>query len=378
MARTDNLTNYLTDIAAAIKQKKGDTSPIKASNFDTEIANLPTGGGGGSTGDMNVDDYFNTSLSYTKDTFLPWYDTSTDYTYLVNEEHTKVIAGVSSSSIILVPIEEKDNYNTRWQITANSSNWRIKNIDLNYYLRIQNGVLRLGTSAANWTNSTTSGKMYCTASYTSYYLMVENDVLSATSTPANGQIFESYKTNGMVMKEDIANSYLIKKYIIKAPTITIPDSITTLAYFCTEYRLLLMPKIIFNDNITALQYMFNNCMNATNIDTSGFNTTNVTNMANMFYYCNALTSLDLSSFETPALTNVSNMFYMCRALKHIDMRNFDFTNVTNYSNMFGASAGDGVPNSCEIIVKDDTAKTWITTNFSRLTGVKTVAEYEGE
>lgn len=45
MARIDNLTNYLTDIASAIKNKKGDESPIKASEFDTEIENLPSGGG---------------------------------------------------------------------------------------------------------------------------------------------------------------------------------------------------------------------------------------------------------------------------------------------------------------------------------------------
>lgn len=44
MARTDNLTNYLSDIATAIKNKKGDSTPILASNFDTEIANLPSGG----------------------------------------------------------------------------------------------------------------------------------------------------------------------------------------------------------------------------------------------------------------------------------------------------------------------------------------------
>lgn len=45
MARTDNLTNYLEDVATAIKNKKGDDAPIKASEFDTEIENLPSGGG---------------------------------------------------------------------------------------------------------------------------------------------------------------------------------------------------------------------------------------------------------------------------------------------------------------------------------------------
>lgn len=45
MARTDTLGNYLTDIATAIKTKKGDETPINASKFDEEIANLPSGGG---------------------------------------------------------------------------------------------------------------------------------------------------------------------------------------------------------------------------------------------------------------------------------------------------------------------------------------------
>ena len=44
MARTDTLNNYLTDIATAIKEKKGDTAPINASKFDEEIKNLPSGG----------------------------------------------------------------------------------------------------------------------------------------------------------------------------------------------------------------------------------------------------------------------------------------------------------------------------------------------
>ena len=44
MARTDTLTNFLTDVAAAIKTKKGDTTAIPAANFDTEIANLPSVG----------------------------------------------------------------------------------------------------------------------------------------------------------------------------------------------------------------------------------------------------------------------------------------------------------------------------------------------
>lgn len=44
MARTNNLTNFLTDVADAIKQKTGNDSPILASDFDTEILTIPAQG----------------------------------------------------------------------------------------------------------------------------------------------------------------------------------------------------------------------------------------------------------------------------------------------------------------------------------------------
>ena len=43
MARTDTLGNFLTDVATAIREKKGTTDTIPASNFDTEISSIQTG-----------------------------------------------------------------------------------------------------------------------------------------------------------------------------------------------------------------------------------------------------------------------------------------------------------------------------------------------
>lgn len=42
MARTDNLNNFLTDVANAIRTKTGSSEEIQASNFDTEISTIPT------------------------------------------------------------------------------------------------------------------------------------------------------------------------------------------------------------------------------------------------------------------------------------------------------------------------------------------------
>lgn len=43
MARTNNLTNFLTDVATAIKTKTGESAAIPASQFDTKIAGITTG-----------------------------------------------------------------------------------------------------------------------------------------------------------------------------------------------------------------------------------------------------------------------------------------------------------------------------------------------
>ena len=44
MARVNNLTNFLNDVATAIKTKLGDNTPIPASQFDTKIGEIETGG----------------------------------------------------------------------------------------------------------------------------------------------------------------------------------------------------------------------------------------------------------------------------------------------------------------------------------------------
>ena len=49
MAKNDNLTDFLTDVADAIRAKKGTTSKINPQDFSSEIASIETGGGGGDT-----------------------------------------------------------------------------------------------------------------------------------------------------------------------------------------------------------------------------------------------------------------------------------------------------------------------------------------
>ena len=87
------------------------------------------------------------------------------------------------------------------------------------------------------------------------------------------------------------------------------------------------------NNDTDYYYLFS-YSNATEIDTSNFDTSNVTDMRNMFYNCKNLTSLDVSNFDTSKVTNMYYMFYSCESLTSLDVSNFDTSNVTTMDGMF--------------------------------------------
>lgn len=87
MARTDTLTNYLTDIADAIREKTGSSETIQASSFDTAIENIPSGGGEpnwSEIGYSNAPDYVMTAFNYAKDIYDNWDSSTTTMQNLYN------------------------------------------------------------------------------------------------------------------------------------------------------------------------------------------------------------------------------------------------------------------------------------------------------
>ena len=131
---------------------------------------------------------------------------------------------------------------------------------------------------------------------------------------------------------------------------------------------------------TSANYMFRSCcfytsQNEYNIDFSKLILPNIKSSSYMFsgFGGNKIKNINLSNFNPIKLTTSSNMFYSCK-VTHIDLRSLDFTNLTSYTDMFGPNASNGVPDNCEIIVKDQTQKSWVNEKFTRLTNVKTVAE----
>ena len=81
MARVDSLGHFLTDVADAIREKKGTSDTIQASEFDTEITNLPSGGSShawSAIGYNGEPKSFQEMFDYSKEIYDNWDNTIID------------------------------------------------------------------------------------------------------------------------------------------------------------------------------------------------------------------------------------------------------------------------------------------------------------
>ena len=234
----------------------------------------------------------------------------------------------------------------------------------------------------------------------------------ATVISTGADLNEYFETN---ITSYAYNSYKGGLQVVKkTPVINIADSVTTLNAACYDYwKIAVNPPtlsggknvtnmenlfgitntavgsyiqnstadvhLLDTRNVTTMKYMFGNNTKTTTITgLSNFNCNSLETAEGMFWACHMLTSIDFGNNTFPVLNTTKNMFYGCKALTHLDIRGMNLTILDSYNLMFGDSSANGaIPADCEIIVADQTQKDWVTSHFSRLTNVKTVAEYEG-
>lgn len=120
-----------------------------------------------------------------------------------------------------------------------------------------------------------------------------------------------------------------------------------------------------------LQQMFGGMSNLIELDLSTWKNFKPQSLYNWFYACTSLERLDLSSFDTSELKDVRQLFRNCNKLKYLDIRSWTFDSISSsYAGAYWAS----IPSTCEIIVKDEAAKTYVLTQNSSFTNIKTVVE----
>lgn len=306
MARTDTLGHFLTDVASAIKTKKGDETPILASDFDTEIENLPSGG---SSHDWSAIGY-NGEPSSIKD----------DYDYAV---------------------EIKNN----WQNVANLKEKYRNNTELTYMPQV------------DMSNATTTNQMfaYCSG------LKEVGSIINLPNCTNVEQMFSSCTILNKLGSINIPNAISTKSMFTGCYGLKSIDSITTStkltncgsmfngcrklttiptfdtsnvtdfsSMFSSCYELTTMPTIDTSKG-TSFNNMFSSCSSLTNFST--LNTSNGTNFSSMFYsFGSNLDNPTIPLIDTSKGTNFNSMFMESRKLKTIPL--LDFSSGTSFKQMF--------------------------------------------
>ena len=89
-----------------------------------------------------------------------------------------------------------------------------------------------------------------------------------------------------------------------------------------------------SSKVIDMHYTFRNCQNLSSLDISNFDTSSVENMGFMFAETKSLISLNLSHFNTSKVKIMYDMFKDCTSLSEIDISNFDTSNLIKISQMF--------------------------------------------
>lgn len=259
MARTDTLGHFLTDVADAIREKTGSSEEIVASDFDTEIENIPSGGG------ADLDEYFVTEITQNK--------TGRDTIEYIKKLPDLVIAdNVTQVSYLFdnVKFNGTTNYSKVPRVVCNNN---VTNMSYMYNSQNQNtSVTEIDLSGLNTSNVTNMSYMF-------------------------------YNRQGITTL-DFSNFDFSKV-----------TNVYSMFYACRNLTSLDLSNLTNAPLTTAnsMSYMFYLCDKMTKLDLSNFTPTSRVYTSNMFQYCNKLEEIYLDKWDMENYQPYSfyNMFSDC-------------------------------------------------------------------
>ena len=380
MARTNNLTNFLTDVAGAIKTKKGVNTDIPAANFDTEIINLPSQGvyqnkqmNITATGNYEItpDTGYDAMERLRLSVNIPsgsgdvkLFETITDMQADPNPQEGDLAVVYRNNTTTLSPGDTMSSFRLLPTVTFETKISGLNSLTLN------GSTVRLG---CNLTRSAFEILNYNDPSSIVHY--DSSDALTYTRTDGGAEIFNLGEE--IVIPSD-ANENILKFFlaydeafeglyeydsnngyeIISAQLDATADYVYEKTFYgkdgVTEGTLTETASNSFTDTSAAvysqIKQRYDNMTPRVLTDsdktidkniyvvpekTDGtplLDTSQVTDMSYMFYNCKVLTSVSL--LDTGEVTNMANMFRGCTSLTTI--LSLNTSEVTSMTNMFSS------------------------------------------
>ena len=124
---------------------------------------------------------------------------------------------------------------------------------------------------------------------------------------------------------------------------------------------------------SAFSGMFESCTGLTELDFSKVVGFKPKALSGFLSGCKKLKRVIATGIDTSILYDVRTLWKNCTALEYLDISTWTFDAI---SSSFAGAYWTSIPAACEIIVKDDAAKTYVTSQNSAFTNVKTLAEVE--
>ena len=360
MAKNDNLTDFLTDVANAIRSKKGTTDLINPQDFSAEIASIETGGGDaplfpvigdGKTylyitiaekGRMTVPLFFSQTVD--NGVVIDWGDGSASEsisgTGKKNTTHVYAVAG--DYVISLSPVEGctlgLGRGDSSYCVLGSTSNNGLVYCNMLQGVEIGDNVTSIGTNAF----------------YNCYSLA--SIVIPEGVTSIGPYAFQNcYSLASIVIPNSVTS---IGTYAFCAcsalASIVIPEGVTSIGNYafqnCRSLASIVIPNSVTSIGIYAFQY----CCSLASIVIPN-RVTSIGNYA--FQNCCSLASIVIPN----SVTSIGNYaFRDCYG-----MAIYDFSQCTAVPTLSNTNAFTNIPSDCKMVVPDSLYDTWIAaTNWS--------------
>ena len=259
MARTNNLTDFLTDVSDSIKLKIGDNTPIPAANFDVVIANIETGI---NTSDANAiaSDILEGKTAYVNGVKL----TGT----------MENLAGV---------ISNQENIIADLKNTINIKTGEVFEVPENTCISFENSTF------TNAPKMSTSNVIDMSRLFYNCSNLVEAP---------------NYDTINVI---DMSNMFAACFNVVTIPNYNTSNVINMCDMFAQSQNLTTIPNFD-TSNVTGMSGMFSSCYNIT--DVPQLNTSKVTDMSYMFAVCNNLSNESIQNIINMCLnSNITTSTY---------------------------------------------------------------------